>query len=236
MRQAAPGKRFRERLTYANVMSTIAVFLALGGATALAAGQLGKNSVGSRQLKSKAVTTGKIANNAINGAKVATDSLTGTDIDLNKLGTVPNAANAAQAGNSQTVGGHAAACPAAHHSLPRHLLRRRLQRPRLLALRGGRKLLQQGRVSADADAALRGSHGAQPRHRNRHGPPVHRRVLRQHQWWFLQDGGDRRHRRSHRVRRKFALPLHLRVSARGLGAQRCRGRPGGGAPGSAAAL
>jgi hypothetical protein len=111
MQQAAPGKRFRERLTYANVMSTVAVFLALGGATALAAGQLGKNSVGSRQIKSQAVTTGKVANNAITGAKVAPHTLGGTDLDLNMLGTVPNAATAAQAGNSQTVGGHAAACP-----------------------------------------------------------------------------------------------------------------------------
>jgi hypothetical protein len=39
-------KQIRKRLTYANVMSSIAVFLVLGGATALAAGQLGKNSVG----------------------------------------------------------------------------------------------------------------------------------------------------------------------------------------------
>jgi hypothetical protein len=99
------------RLTYANVMSTIAVFLCLGGASALAAGTLGKNSVGSRQLKSKAVTTGKLANNAVNGAKVANGSLTGADIDVAALGTVPSATTAASAGNAATVGGHAAACP-----------------------------------------------------------------------------------------------------------------------------
>ena len=66
----AGRKTIRGRLTYANVMSTVAVFLALGGATALAAGQIEKNSVGPRQLKSQAVTTGKIANNAVSGAKV----------------------------------------------------------------------------------------------------------------------------------------------------------------------
>lgn len=43
-------KLIRKRLTYANVMSSIAVFLVLGGATALAAG-LAKNSVGTKQLK-----------------------------------------------------------------------------------------------------------------------------------------------------------------------------------------
>jgi hypothetical protein len=37
-------KQIRKRLTYANVMSSIAVFLILGGATAFAA--LGKNTVG----------------------------------------------------------------------------------------------------------------------------------------------------------------------------------------------
>ncbi|MBA3865546.1 MAG: hypothetical protein H0X42_04240 [Solirubrobacterales bacterium] len=87
----------------------IALVLALTG-TAFAA--LGKNSVGSRQLKSKAVTTGKIANNAVNGAKVANGSLSGSDINLNALGTVPSATSAASAANANTLGGHAAACPA----------------------------------------------------------------------------------------------------------------------------
>lgn len=90
----------KKRLTYANVMSSIAVFLVLGGATALAAAQLGKNSVGSKQLKKNAVTaaklkknavtTAKIKNSAVNGAKVKDGSLTGSDINLATLGTVPN--------------------------------------------------------------------------------------------------------------------------------------------------
>jgi hypothetical protein len=101
-----------KRLTYANVMVTILAFIVLGGASAYAASQLGKNSVGSRQLKSKAVTTGKIANNAVNGAKVANGSLTGSDIKLSALGTVPSATSAASAANAGTVGGHGAACPA----------------------------------------------------------------------------------------------------------------------------
>jgi hypothetical protein len=111
MQQAVGKKHFRERLTYANVMSTIAVFLTLGGATALAAGQLAKNSVGSRQLKAKSVTTGKIAPNAVNGSKVADGSLTGADINLEKLGTVPTALSASHADNANTVTGHAAGCP-----------------------------------------------------------------------------------------------------------------------------
>jgi len=92
------------------IVAIVALIASLGG-SAYAAGKLGKNSVGSRQLKAKAVKTGKIANNAVNGRKVANGSLTGDDINLSALGTVPSASSAAQAGNANTVGGHAAACP-----------------------------------------------------------------------------------------------------------------------------
>ena len=61
-------KQIRERLTYANVMSSIAVFLLVGGATAYAA--LGKNTVGSTQLKKNAVTSAKIGKEAVTAAKL----------------------------------------------------------------------------------------------------------------------------------------------------------------------
>jgi hypothetical protein len=111
--QAVGTKKVRERLTYANVMSTIAVFIALGGATAFAASRLPKNSVGSRQIKAKAVTTGKLANGAVSGVKVANGSLTGADIKLSQLGTVPTAASASRADTANTVGGHSIECPPA---------------------------------------------------------------------------------------------------------------------------
>jgi hypothetical protein len=104
-------KKIGPHLSYANVVATLALFLVLGGGSALAAATLGKNSVGSRQLKSKAVTTGKIAPNAVNGSKVANGSLTGADINLSLLGTVPTAVSATNAGNSNSVGGHSASCP-----------------------------------------------------------------------------------------------------------------------------
>jgi Collagen triple helix repeat (20 copies) len=50
----------RRNLTYANVVASLALFLALGGA-AFAATQLPRNSVGTGQLKPEAVTAGKIA-------------------------------------------------------------------------------------------------------------------------------------------------------------------------------
>ncbi len=87
--------QIRKRLTYANVMSSLAVFLVVGGATAFAA--LGKNTVGTKQLKKNAVTTAKIKKGAVTGGKVKKQSLTGTQINLAKLGTVPSATNAAHA-------------------------------------------------------------------------------------------------------------------------------------------
>ncbi len=100
-------KQIRKRLTYANVMSSIAVFLVLGGATALAAG-LAKNSVGSKQIKKNAVTTAKIKNNAVTTGKIKNGAVTGAKVNLGSLGTVPSANHAGSAdsaGNADTVGG-----------------------------------------------------------------------------------------------------------------------------------
>jgi hypothetical protein len=94
-------KQARKRLTYANVMSSLAVFLVLGGGAAFAASKLAKNSVGSTQLKRNAVTAAKlkrnavteakIANSAVTGAKIRAGAVTGAKIDLATLGAVPSA-------------------------------------------------------------------------------------------------------------------------------------------------
>jgi hypothetical protein len=73
----------RLKLTYAGVISTLALFIALGGA-GYAATQLPKNSVGSRQLRANAVTGAKIKNAAVTGEKLAPSA----------LGTVPAARHA----------------------------------------------------------------------------------------------------------------------------------------------
>ncbi len=89
-------KNLRSKLTYANVMATVAVFIALGGAS-YAATQLPKNSVGAKQLSKNAVTTAKVKKEAITAAKVKKGTLTGKQINLAKLGTVPSATHAASA-------------------------------------------------------------------------------------------------------------------------------------------
>ena len=76
-------KRMKGQLTFANVMSVIAVFLALGG-TAFAV-QLGKNTVGSKQLKKNAVTGAKVKAEAITEAKVKAEAITGAKVKADAI-------------------------------------------------------------------------------------------------------------------------------------------------------
>jgi hypothetical protein len=89
-------QQIRKRLTYANVMSSIAVFLILGGATAFAAKKIGShqlksnsvttakikaNAVTTRKIKKEAVGTAKIKNAAVTGEKIAGNTITGANIN-----------------------------------------------------------------------------------------------------------------------------------------------------------
>ncbi len=60
----------RPRLTYANVVASLALFVALGGVS-YAATSLPKGSVGSKQIRAEAVRTRKIADGAVTAAKLA---------------------------------------------------------------------------------------------------------------------------------------------------------------------
>jgi hypothetical protein len=114
-------RRFRPRLTYANVTATLALFIALGG-SGYAATELARNSVGNQQLKRSAVTSAKVRDNSLVGADIRDKSLTAADIDATTLasavaytyktaaGTAPagSAANSATAtcdSGQQVVGG-----------------------------------------------------------------------------------------------------------------------------------
>lgn len=62
--------RIRKHLTYANVMSTLAVFLVLGGGAAYAA-----KKIGSHELRGGAVTTAKIKRNAVTRSKIKANAI-----------------------------------------------------------------------------------------------------------------------------------------------------------------
>ncbi len=110
-------KQIRKRLTYANVMSSIAVFLILGGATAFAAKKIGANelkgnsvktgkivkeAVTTSKIKQNAVNTSRIADNSITTAKIVNDAVTGDKVKESSLSEVPSA-NKANTAASATL-------------------------------------------------------------------------------------------------------------------------------------
>jgi hypothetical protein len=94
-------KGLRERLTYANVVATIALVLAVGGGATALALTLPKNSVHSKQIAKGAVKTSDIGKDAVTGDKVKVSS----------LGKVPLAVHADSADSAATA---ASATNAAH--------------------------------------------------------------------------------------------------------------------------
>jgi hypothetical protein len=76
-------KRFRPRLTYANVIASLALFIALGGA-AVAAG-LPKNSVGPKQIKKGAVTAKAIRKQAVTAGKIAPKAVVAGKLGANAV-------------------------------------------------------------------------------------------------------------------------------------------------------
>lgn len=67
----------RPRLTYANVMVTLLAFVVLCGGGAYAAGQLGRNTVGTPQLKRNAVTSAKVKDGTLRAVDFAKGLLPG---------------------------------------------------------------------------------------------------------------------------------------------------------------
>lgn len=80
-------KRYLPRLTYANVVASLALFLVLAGGTAFAASHLGKNSVGSKQLKKNSVTAAKIKEAAITAGKIQDGAVSPGKLSSNAVST-----------------------------------------------------------------------------------------------------------------------------------------------------
>jgi hypothetical protein len=87
-------QKLRDRITYANVMATVALFVALGGVS-YAAVNLPKNSVGAKQLKK----------NSVNSAKVRNGSLTLSDFKRSQRAKLRGAKGATGAPGAPGVSG-----------------------------------------------------------------------------------------------------------------------------------
>jgi len=91
-------KTLQGRLTYANLVSTLCLFLVLGGGAAFAATQLPKNSVGPKQLKKNSVGGAKIKNGAVNANKLAAAAVTAGKIANGSVSTASLADNSVTSG------------------------------------------------------------------------------------------------------------------------------------------
>jgi hypothetical protein len=71
-------RTIREKLTYANVVSTIALFGVIAGGTAIALP--GKKTVQANDMKKNSVKAAAIAANAVAGSEIADGAVTGADV------------------------------------------------------------------------------------------------------------------------------------------------------------
>jgi hypothetical protein len=86
-------QRFRKRLSFANVTSMIALFVALGG-TSYAAATLPRNSVGKGQIRANAVGKSEAAPNSVGKSEVSTSSIGRSEIATNGVAASEIKANA----------------------------------------------------------------------------------------------------------------------------------------------
>jgi hypothetical protein len=94
-------KRFRPRITYANVVATMALFLALAGGTVWAANkingkQIKKNTIPGNRIKKKTLTANQIKNQTITNNQIKPGSIQKTAL---AAGTIPGIIAEASATN-----------------------------------------------------------------------------------------------------------------------------------------
>jgi hypothetical protein len=82
------ASKLRPHLTYANVVSSVCLFVVLGG-SAYAAATLSNNSVTSKHIKNGQVKRDDIARNAVNSSKIANSSLLADDFKAGQLPAGP---------------------------------------------------------------------------------------------------------------------------------------------------
>jgi hypothetical protein len=83
----------RTHLSFANAISMIALFVALGG-TSIAAVSLSKNSVGSAQVKKNSLKAADIGRNAVGASEIRSNSVRGGDVGDGSIGSLDIGDNA----------------------------------------------------------------------------------------------------------------------------------------------
>jgi hypothetical protein len=99
-------KRLRPRLTYANVISTLALFLALSGGVAFAAskihsGDIAKGAVHTANVRQRAITSGKLALGAVRSNQLADGAVSGQQLANGAVGSTQIGAGSVAPSNLQ---------------------------------------------------------------------------------------------------------------------------------------
>jgi hypothetical protein len=94
-------RQLRARHTYANVMSTIAVFGVLAGGSFAVAATLAKNSVGTKQIEKNAVKEAEIAKNAVTAKKIARGAVSDAKLGAISVGNADLEDNSVSTGKIQ---------------------------------------------------------------------------------------------------------------------------------------
>jgi len=99
-------KWIRSHLSFANTISLIALFVALGG-TSLAAVTLTKNSVGAKQIKKNAVRASEVKSSAVGASEIRSNAVASGDIADSGVGGSDLSDNSVGAGelSDNSVGG-----------------------------------------------------------------------------------------------------------------------------------
>lgn len=72
--------RLKQHLTFANVLSCMALFVALGGGVAVAAGKIGPNAIKANNIAKEAVTNPKLKRQAVTSGKIKDGNINAADL------------------------------------------------------------------------------------------------------------------------------------------------------------
>jgi hypothetical protein len=108
-------RRIRSHLTYANVIATLAMFVALGGSTyavaTIGADDIKRNAVRSKHIKKRAVTSRKIDSGAIRAKALGPISTRSSGATLQPGASLPSASVSCRPGEQAIGGGSRGGAP-----------------------------------------------------------------------------------------------------------------------------
>lgn len=96
-------KDLRSRMSYANVVATLALFLALTGGTVYAASKLGRDEVKSKNIAKGAVKNSDLAKNSVKGKNIKGGAVASSDLTADLLSKLDTEVTASASGGPAPI-------------------------------------------------------------------------------------------------------------------------------------